>query len=388
VDIIFFAHPKFLQLRSMDSYAEMLATGMMKRGHNIQLWYPKPVLSKLPVGRFAKKWLSYIDQYIIFPNITRTRIKACNVNTLFVFTDQALGPWVPLVKQNPHVIHCHDFLALSSAMGEFSENRTGWTGRQYQHFIRRGFLKGKNFISVSKNTNKQLNRFLTSTPGYSDVVYNGIKTEFKPYPIDKARGIIQNQTGIAITSGYLLHIGGNQWYKNRTGVIEIYNAWRSTSLLKYPLLLLGAHPSNDLINLYKGSPFKEDIHFLTGMNDEFIRYAYAGASVFLFPSFAEGFGLPIVEAMACGCKVITTKEAPMTEVAGDACFYISRRPKNKLKIAEWAISGAELVEDAVKPSDKNNLMVEAGIINANRFNVDSALNQIEIIYRKLLMQNC
>jgi len=373
----------------MDNYAEMLVTGMRNRGHNVQLWSPEPVFTKLPMGNFVKKWLGYIDLFLIFPGKTRIRIKKCNVDTLFVFTDQALGPWVPMVKKYPHVIHCHDFLALSSAIGEFDENRTSWTGKIYQHFIHRGYLYGRNFISVSKKTQEQLNRFLQSTPLQSTVIYNGLREGFFPYEPKKARAIIKTQTGIDTSFGYLLHIGGNQWYKNRIGVIEIYNAWRSNSLLKLPLLLIGDPPSTDLIEIYNQSPFKAQIHFLSGIDDIFLRFAYAGASVFLFPSFAEGFGWPIVEAMACGCKVITTGEAPMTEVAGHAGFYISKRPKSSVEIEKWSKICAVVVDEVINlDAVESNAAVQIGIENSKRFDAGIALNNIENAYREILTQKC
>jgi len=371
----------------MDNFSEMLVTGMRNRGHNVQHWTPDPVLSKFTKSRFVGKWLGYIDLFLIFPSKTRIRIKKCKVNTLYVFTDQALGPWVPMVKEYPHVIHCHDFLALSSALGEISENRTSWTGKLYQRFIHRGYVYGKNFISVSEKTQEQLKRFLQTAPLQSTVIYNGLREGFLPYEPDKARAMIESRTGINTSLGYLLHIGGNQWYKNRIGVIEIYNAWRANSLLKLPLLLVGDAPSTDLREIFNLSPFKDHIHFLSGMDDDFLRFAYAGASVFLFPSFAEGFGWPIVEAMACGCKVITTRDAPMTEVAGHAGFYIAKRPKQRVEIEEWSKTSAGVVENVINLGTKESeSAVSIGIENAKRFDACIALNKIEITYKNILTQ--
>src|SRR5690242_18665361 len=137
--IIFFTHPSFLSHQSMPRFANMLTEGMKKRGHEVEAWAPKPYFFKLPLPTAFKKWLSYIDQYILFPIIIKRRINKRSKDTLFVFTDHALGPWIPLVKDRPHVVHCHDFLAQRSAMGEVPENLTSWSGKQYQAFIRRGY---------------------------------------------------------------------------------------------------------------------------------------------------------------------------------------------------------------------------------------------------------
>lgn len=385
MNIVFFAHPAFLGHQSMPRFARLLADGMRERGHKVALWLPQARFFSLPIAKAIRKWLGYIDQYIIFPSEVRSRMKQCSPDTLFVFTDQALGPWVPLVVDRPHVIHCHDFLALRSALGEIPENKTSWTGRQYQDLIRRGFSQGKYFISVSQKTNEDLHRFLPANPLYSEVVYNGLNQSFAPYDPGEARILIGNKFGLNLTTGYLLHVGGNQFYKNRSGVIEIYDAWRSTSGSKMSLLLIGDAPSQSLLKVYEQSPFKSDIYFLSGVTDEFVRLAYSGASVFLFPSLAEGFGWPIAEAMASGCPVITTDDAPMTEVAGNAGFFIPRRPQNESAAAAWAAGAAKVVHAVVRISvGDHKCAVEAGLTNAKRFDPEVALNRIEAIYQNII----
>ena len=82
-----------------------------------------------------------MDQYIVFPIEVKLKLLNCSKETLFVFADNALGPWVPLVKNRYHVMHCHDFLAQQSAFGLLQENKTGVTGKYYQKFICLGYCK-------------------------------------------------------------------------------------------------------------------------------------------------------------------------------------------------------------------------------------------------------
>ena len=178
MNIVFFTHPDFLGHVSMPRFSRMMEEGMKKRGHKTEVWTPKPRFFKLPVPKAVKKWLGYIDQYVIFPMETRRRLKKWPKNTLFVFTDNALGPWVPLVTHLPHVMHCHDFMAQESALGLVPENPTGWTGKQYQKLIFKGYSKCKNFISGSLNTQNLLHRFLPSKPTRSVLVYNGLNQSF------------------------------------------------------------------------------------------------------------------------------------------------------------------------------------------------------------------
>jgi glycosyltransferase involved in cell wall biosynthesis len=332
-----------------------------------------------------RKWLGYIDQYILFPIAVKRRVKKCVPDTLFVFTDHALGPWVPLVANHSHIIHCHDFLAQQSAKGTIKKNPTGWTGRQYQAFIRLGYSMGKHFISVSEKTRDDLHSFLPSIPVRSEVVYNGVNKVFQPHDPMESRIFLSGKTGLDLRQGYILHIGGNQWYKNRVGVIQIYNAWRSYQDKSFPLIMGGKEPDAKLLAEYNNSSYKADIHFMVDLDDSLVRRAYSGAKVFLFPSIGEGFGWPIAEAMACGCPVITTNAAPMTEVAGNAGFLIPVRPGDENKIHAWTIQSALVLNHVLRilPADRIKVVEEA-LINARRFDAEVALNRIESIYKEVL----
>lgn len=385
MNLVFFTHPDFLGSQSMPRFAKMLANGMIERKHTVEVWSAQPRMYKLPVPGPLKKWLGYIDQYILFPKQVKARLKNCPADTLFVFADQALGPWVPLVADRPNVIHCHDFLAQFSALGMITENPTRWSGIQYQKYIRDGYSKGRNFISVSKKTQSDLHQILKKVPPLSEVVYNGLNQSWVPLNSNEAKVVLKSKIDFDISDGYLLHVGGNQWYKNREGVIEIYNAWREISKVKLPLILIGSKPSPSLLQKQMGSPYKENIHFLIGVDDSTVNCAYAGATVFLFPSLAEGFGWPIAEAMASGTPVITTNEAPMTEVAANAAFLIPKRPENIDAIGQWASEAAGVVSKIVNfTTEEREAVVKLGIENAKRFDTEKALDMIESIYQRII----
>jgi glycosyltransferase involved in cell wall biosynthesis len=211
-----------------------------------------------------------------------------------------------------------------------------------------------------------------------------LNQEFKVEDSHAARAFIAKETNIDVSNGYLLHVGGNQWYKNRTGVIEIYNAWRTTYKVNLPLIFIGATPNRKLLDSYKHSPYKADIHFLVGKSDTFVKKAYCGASVFLFPSLAEGFGWPIAEAMSSGCPVVTTVEAPMAEVGGSAARYISRRPY-QLNDKAWAEKAAGVIDNLLNLSViEHNRVIELGVNQARKFDPLIALDAIERVYQHIL----
>lgn len=381
--IIIFKHPEFMASQSMPRFARMIADAMHERGHQIEFWTAIPMICKLPVPSRLKKWLGYIDQFIIFPLQARWRLRGLPENTLFVFSDQALGPWVPLVAKRPHVIHVHDFMALRSARGEYVQNPTTWTGRQYQSLIRQGFGKGENFISVSENTRQDLHRFMPKTPNLSEVIYNGMNF---PY---RVMSQIESETELAIAginvpkTGFLLHVGGNQWYKNRDGVIEIYKAYLAHTDSPLPLWMIGPPPTEHMKKLVQSCNDKADIKFITGLSNEQLCAVYSSARLLLFPSLAEGFGWPIAEAMSCGCLVLTTDRAPMTEVGGSAALYIPVKPSNDAD--NWAALAGKRVSEILELSDSNVQEQKVrGYEQAALFEADKTLDAYEHIYRQVL----
>jgi glycosyltransferase involved in cell wall biosynthesis len=350
----------------------------------VQVWSPQAKLYALvPKGRLSK-WAGYVDQYWLFPLWVRKQTKQQPADTLYVFCDQALGPWVPLVKHKPHVVHVHDLLALRSALGGVPENPTAWSGRLYQRYIRRGFKQAKYFISISNKTRDDLHRFGQVAPVISEVVYNGINYPYFPIPMNEAMQVLEN-AGFAIgNEGMLLHVGGSQWYKNLAGVIRLYIEYAKTEAKPLPLLCVSPSPSAALHVLLEQVPAQGQVKFIQGIDNHALQAAYSMARAFIFPSLAEGFGWPIIEAQACGCPVITTDAAPMNEIGGSSATYIPL-----LKITDdaqqWAQQATTKLKSLLTMSEtQRQALVNEGLANVARFNADDAIEGYLGVYRQVL----
>jgi glycosyltransferase involved in cell wall biosynthesis len=357
----------------------MIGEGMRGRGHEVEYWTAdKKIFSKLPSSsRFLKKWLQYADQFLIYPFELAAAVEQEPDETLFVVADQALGIWIPYIKERKHVVHCHDFLALRSSLGEIPENPTLWTGKVYQRLIQRGFRTARNFISVSEKTRADLHRFLIRAPERSEVIYNGLADQF----LGESPG---NEIVSESVRGAILHVGGNQWYKNRLGVLEIYAAYARGSENPLPLRMLGASPSPLLIQRAEKIEPPGRVEFLANPADSDIRKAYTTSSLLLFPSLEEGFGWPIAEAMAAGCPVLTTGAAPMTEVGGHAAFYLPRMPA-KGATEQWASEAGEMVQRILMMSDAETaLVVQKGMTQTAELSRERFLSRIEGTYLEIL----
>jgi glycosyltransferase involved in cell wall biosynthesis len=155
---------------------------------------------------------------------------------------------------------------------------------------------------------------------------------------------------------FLLHVGGNQWYKNRLGVLCIFSILRKlTRNQTLTLVMVGKPWTAEMRQFVVENGISDVTLELTAVANEDLRALYSTTTMMLFPSLQEGFGWPIVEAQACGCPVATSRRSPMDEVGGDAAIYID--PENPESAA------AVLHEALVSVTG----MRESSIANAARF---------------------
>ncbi len=387
MNIVLFAHPSFLPSQSMPKYVQMLADAYRARGHTVQIWAPQPrVYRWVPQGRLSK-WAGYVDQFVLFPRWVKKMLASQPADTLYVFGDQALGPWVPLVKNRPHVVHCHDFTALRSALGHFPENPTSITGRIYQQYIRWGFKQARNFISVSAKTRDDLHDpaigQVDRAGVVSEVVYNGLNYAYSPMALDAARAAL-SRAGLPFPEqGCVLHVGGNQWYKNKAGVISLYAAYARQTPQPLPLWLVGPPLVGAAKEALATVPPHGQVQRFQGVDNATLQALYSVASVLLFPSIAEGFGWPIVEAQACGCLVITTGDAPMTEVGGPVTRYLPRLKRGD-DIAQWAqLGAAELNNLLARSADERQALAKQAQAWAQRFDAEAAIEGYLGVYARM-----
>jgi glycosyltransferase involved in cell wall biosynthesis len=382
--LVLFCHPGFQKSQSMPRFARMLESAYTARGHTVSLWTPQAKFFKWFSGTRFAKWAGYIDQYLLFPFQVRRAARMVSKETLFVFCDQALGPWVPLVKNRPHVVHAHDLLALRSALGDIPENPTGFTGRIYQRFIRRGFRQARNFISISTKTRADLHHFGGVTPAISEVVYNGLNFPYVPMPRAAALQALRDAQFEVPAEGFLLNVGGSQWYKNLPGVIAIYADYVALEEHPLPLWCIGPPPNAAVQAELARVAERGQVRFHQNLDNLALQAVYSCARALLFPSLAEGFGWPLIEAQACGCPVITTDEAPMNEIGGEDAIYLPR-----LKFGEnlhaWSAYGATVLRKVLAASPvEQNARSERGRAWANGFDPDVSIQKYLSIYDKIL----
>lgn len=388
---VLFCHPDFMQSESMPKFANMIGEAMQTKGHEVAYWAPRGRIFRLFDGARWKtwsrlaKWGGYLDQYLIFPLQVRLRLPWQSRNTLFVFCDQALGPWVPLVQHRPHVVHAHDLLALRSALGLIPQNPTSRSGQLYQRYIRRGFQQARHFISVSKRTQDDLTEFGQVRPETAHVVHNGLNHSYHRVDPLLARTRLQSAGLPVPEEGMLLHVGGSAWYKNTVGIIELYGAYARRHARPLPLWMISPTQSKpDVQAALAKLPPQAQVHFFRGLNNDTLEAAYSLAKAFIFPSLAEGFGWPLVEAHACGCPVLTTDDAPMNEIAGPLAHYLPLREGEDVD-GVWATQGANALDAMLQvPGERQEELIAQRMQWAAQFTTERAIEAYYAIYRSVI----
>ncbi len=358
---------------SMLRYAEMLRRGLVAAGHEVEVVRPVPVFGRLAKHPTVEKWLGYLDKFFLFPGQLRRRARGFD---LVHICDHSNSMYLGAVRGVPSSITCHDLLAVASARGEFADQQVSTTGRLLQGWIARGLSGARDVVCVSTETARKL-EVLAPAKGErrSEVILNPLHRPFEPAS-SAAVQAVRLKLGLAADERYVLHVGGNQWYKNRPGVVRIFAEMQQQlrAMQREPvrLVMAGKAFTGELRELVAALGLAGAVvEWVDGTDDE-LAAAYTGATALLFPSLYEGFGWPVVEAQSCGCPVVCSNRAPMTEVAGGAAILIDPLEEvaaGRLMACEWErLAGLR----------------EAGFENARRFTTPEVMPRYERFFAEVV----
>ncbi len=194
-------------------------------------------------------------------------------------------------------------------------------------FVPKFMSRADKIICVSKFTANSLTNYFHFPRGKIDVIYEGVASLFRSKDKKEAARNIADKYGI--NEDYILSVGTIGPRKNIPRLVNAFG--RSTRPLK--LLFAGA-VENNLIH------DKRNIHILGYVDDGHLVDLYCAAKLMTFVSMYEGFGLPVVEAMACGCPCVLSDIPVLREIAGDAAIYVN--PYDPVSIADGV---NQVVED-------------------------------------------
>lgn len=354
---------------SMQLFADLMARGLAQAGHEVRTVRPRCLVGQLCPSPYGfGKMLGYVDKFGVFPQVLRSVSRWADVVHICdhsnSFYTQYLGPV-------PSVVTCHDLLAVRSALGEFPENRTRWSGRHLQRIIARGLTQAQHIVCVSEATRRDVLRIIGIPSDRVSRVYNSLNYPYSRMERHEALARIR-RLSIECGQSFLLHVGGNHWYKNRLGVLRIFSHLRKCAPEQnFRLVMVGQPWTADMRRFVVEHGMSDVVYELTAPASEDLRALYSTAIILLFPSLQEGFGWPIVEAQACGCPVLTSDRPPMDEVGGKAAMYIDPEdPESSAMTAKLAL-------------EQLSSMRESGLVNSARFGESAMIDAYLSVYAQV-----
>lgn len=235
------------------------------------------------------------------------------------------------------------------------------------YFMRLGFKQILNssdkIICVSNYTANSVEYYAKKKYGQSiqnriSIIYEGVDHQFEnikePSTIDAPDFVKE-----LCKKPFFLSVGQISARKNINLIIESLIAAKQ-DLSSHNLLIVGNNSKkiDTLLKKYNSDDFSKKIINLGYVKDKTLKYLYNKATAFIYPSLFEGFGLPIIEAMKCGCPVITSNSTSLNEIASDACIQINPESLNELKEQMIIISNDKKYRD---------LLISKGLQRAKSF---------------------
>lgn len=188
--------------------------------------------------------------------------------------------------------------------------------------------KADHIITGSNFTKQEIIDYMQIPQDKISVIYHGVNHElYKQYPQNELQ---ETKAKFDLPKSFLLFVGSIEPRKNLLTLLKAYNLLSKEEKCELPLILVGFKGWENREIMQEIEKNREYIRYLGFVSDSELAHIYNLATVFIYPSLYEGFGLPPLEAMACGTPVIVSNVASLPEVCGDAAIYIE--PTNHIDI--------------------------------------------------------
>lgn len=284
----------------------------------------------------------------------------------------------PYVLPCPLVVTIHD--AISSRYPQYLPSLGARLA--YQATMRLAIQAARRVITVSQASRADLQHFFGLSVNKVDVVQEAAHSSYGPQPADVISNVLRR---LGLRQPYALYLGMNKPHKNVARLVE---AWRLA--LAYPDIS-GAQTADCLAGVQLVMAGRDDprytqaqmmveqtgigdcVRFLGDVAEQDMPAVYSGAEVFVFPSLYEGFGLPPLEAMACGAPVICSTTPALLETVGDAAITVDALDAGAL---------AEALLRVLSQPELRQEMSKRSLAQAGRFNwLRTAHETLDVYHR-------
>ncbi|MCX7016646.1 MAG: glycosyltransferase family 1 protein [Candidatus Sumerlaeota bacterium] len=319
-----------------------------------------PRIEMRPWGPSVPRTVRIAHEWVFFPaQIERDRL------------DVYHGPnnFLPRRRVCPSVVTIHD---LSQWV---DPRRYRLSRRLYWDWMTRHTIRlADRIVADSENTRRDLERFLGVAPERTAVVPAAALAAYKPIPGCRFDCPPLRRYGIG--GPFALHVGTLEPGKNLAALVEAFARFRRDSGLDYRLALVGGRGwlYDDIFAAARRHHLEDRVIAPGHVPDADLPFFYNACEFFVFPSLNEGFGLPPLEAMACGAPVIASNASSLPEVLGEAPLYVDPRDIDGI-----AAAMARLARDPALRQERS----QAGLRQARKYSWAETARRVREVYREV-----
>jgi glycosyltransferase involved in cell wall biosynthesis len=235
--------------------------------------------------------------------------------------------------------------------------------------------KADHIVTDSEFTKRQIVERLRIAPEKVTVIYLGVSPQFRVCNHEQAFRVASS--ALQLRRPYLLYIGTLKPHKNIPTLIRAFALLRGRKKVEHQLLIVGDDPKwkEGLVRLCSQLGIAGHVSFFPHVAHAILPQVYAGADLLVMPSFIEGFGLPVLEAMACGTPVVCSRATSLPEVAGEAAEYFEPASVEDLAAA---------MEGVLSSTERQAELRRKGLERARLFSWEECARRTLEVYRKVL----
>lgn len=234
---------------------------------------------------------------------------------------------IPLIKYCPYVVTIHDLIYLL-----YPKDSPSYLSYCYARFmLKRAADISDIIITDSEYSKRDIIHYLDTSREKVVAIPAAVGDCFKPLDKIYARKMVQER--YKIKKGFILYVGNHHYHKNIPTLIDAYRSLKERG--HYNLVIAGEKSwRTDMLERYvRETGLIGDVIFTGFISPEDLTLLYSASECLVFPSLCEGFGLPPLEAMACGTPVIVSKRASLPEVVGDAAILVDPLDSEEIRMA-------------------------------------------------------
>jgi glycosyltransferase involved in cell wall biosynthesis len=246
-----------------------------------------------------------------------------------------------------------------------------------KNFIKLASKKAQKIITCSNYTKNDLLKILNLPKEKIEVAYLGVSSKFKIIHEKDKMELVKKKYGI--DNKYILYVGNLKPHKNVKRLVDAYNLLPEIIKREYNLVLAGGQSTRlTKGNEQLGLRDLQSTIFVGHILDEDLPTLYSSAELFAFPSLYEGFGLPPLEAMACGCPVVSSNTSSLPEVLGDAALFF-----NPYRVEEMSLAMRQMLED----ENLRKKYRQKGLDRVELFTSERMTSKILNVFESVLMNS-